>query len=134
MRDKKHKVKKVKCKRDESTAKQLIFKEFKGILQKKKHLSFAQNFAIIDQGKQDYKVNYVFALIYIISMAIFLSLRCRRVSHEMSQLVRSEKRWLYSQACQYIFISKLNNPLLLASSVHFGTVERWNHLHRHNIN
>ena len=59
MRDKKHKVKKVKCKRNESTAKELIFLEYNNILQKKKHLSFAQNFAIIDQGKQDYKVNYV---------------------------------------------------------------------------
>ena len=59
MRDKKHKVKKVKCKRNESTAKELIFLEYNNILQKKKHLSFAQNFAIRDQGKQDYKVNYV---------------------------------------------------------------------------
>ena len=59
IRDKKHKVKKVKCKCNESTAKELIFLEYNNILQKKKHLSFAQNFAIIDQGKQDYKVNYV---------------------------------------------------------------------------
>ena len=59
MRDKKHKAKKVKCKRNESTAKELIFLEYNNILQKKKHLSFAQNFAIIDQGKQDYKINNV---------------------------------------------------------------------------
>ena len=41
MRDKKHKVKKVKCKRNESTAKELILLEYNNILQKKKHLSFA---------------------------------------------------------------------------------------------
>ena len=41
MMDKNQKVKKVKSKCNESTAKELIFLEYNNILQKKKHLSFA---------------------------------------------------------------------------------------------